>query len=108
MIMMGLSQVALVDELAHTNVPGSGHNEKRWQDVMEILFEGSGRKDAEQLVRLRQLTSDVGAHWNEVQDEDPAHALCEFARSHQITQTVVGSTSSPGVTNPQPHRRTAT
>ena len=57
--MMGLSQVALVDELAHTNVPGSGHNEKRWQDVMEILFEGSGRKDAEQLVRLRQLTSDV-------------------------------------------------
>src|SRR6516165_6762799 len=27
------SQVALIDELAHTNVPGSGKNEKRWQDV---------------------------------------------------------------------------
>ena len=33
-------QVVLVDELAHTNVPGSGHNEKRWQDVLEILDAG--------------------------------------------------------------------
>jgi two-component system sensor histidine kinase KdpD len=33
-------KVALVDELAHTNVPGSGHNEKRWQDVLEILDAG--------------------------------------------------------------------
>ncbi len=31
--------VALVDELAHTNVPGS-RNEKRWQDVEEILDAG--------------------------------------------------------------------
>ncbi|MGA2522281.1 MAG: universal stress protein, partial [Acidimicrobiales bacterium] len=32
--------LALVDELAHTNVPGSGRNEKRWQDVMELLEAG--------------------------------------------------------------------
>jgi two-component system sensor histidine kinase KdpD len=32
-------QVALVDELAHTNVPGS-HNEKRWQDVEQLLDAG--------------------------------------------------------------------
>jgi two-component system sensor histidine kinase KdpD len=32
--------IALVDELAHTNVPGSGQNEKRWQDVMDILGAG--------------------------------------------------------------------
>jgi len=31
--------VALVDELAHTNVPGSRH-EKRWQDVEELLDAG--------------------------------------------------------------------
>lgn len=31
--------IALVDELAHTNVPGS-RNEKRWQDVMLLLDEG--------------------------------------------------------------------
>jgi two-component system, OmpR family, sensor histidine kinase KdpD len=33
-------RVALVDELAHTNVPGSGPNEKRWQDVLELLAAG--------------------------------------------------------------------
>src|SRR5215468_2495092 len=32
-------QVALVDELAHTNVPGS-RNAKRWQDVEELLNAG--------------------------------------------------------------------
>jgi len=31
--------VALVDELAHTNAPGSKH-EKRWQDVQELLDRG--------------------------------------------------------------------
>lgn len=32
-------EIALVDELAHTNVPGS-RNEKRWQDVDELLDAG--------------------------------------------------------------------
>ncbi len=32
-------QVALVDELAHTDVPGSRH-EKRWQDIEELLAAG--------------------------------------------------------------------
>jgi two-component system, OmpR family, sensor histidine kinase KdpD len=32
-------QVALVDELAHSNVPGSKHD-KRWQDVEELLDAG--------------------------------------------------------------------
>ncbi len=32
-------QIALVDELAHTNAPGS-RNEKRWQDVEELLAAG--------------------------------------------------------------------
>src|SRR6266536_1759683 len=32
-------EIALVDELAHTNVPGS-RNEKRWQDVEELLDAG--------------------------------------------------------------------
>jgi len=31
--------IALVDELAHTNAPGSGHT-KRWQDVQELLDDG--------------------------------------------------------------------
>ena len=32
-------QVALVDELAHTNIPGCTH-EKRWQDVVDLLDAG--------------------------------------------------------------------
>src|SRR5665213_3188680 len=32
-------KVAVVDELAHTNVPGS-RNEKRWQDIEELLAAG--------------------------------------------------------------------
>src|SRR4029453_9237057 len=32
-------EVALIDELAHTNIPGSGRG-KRWEDVLDILVEG--------------------------------------------------------------------
>jgi two-component system sensor histidine kinase KdpD len=32
-------QVALVDEMAHTNVPGS-RNQKRWQDIAELIDAG--------------------------------------------------------------------
>ena len=32
--------VTLIDELAHTNVPGSGPHAKRWEDVLEILEAG--------------------------------------------------------------------
>ncbi|MGW1544814.1 ATP-binding protein [Streptomyces sp. NPDC002309] len=33
-------KVAVVDELAHSNVPGGGRNAKRWQDVEELLAAG--------------------------------------------------------------------
>ena len=58
-----------------------------------VSGEGNGRKDEKQLSTLRQLATDVGAHWNEVQAEDPAQALFEFAQAHQITQIVVGSSA---------------
>jgi two-component system sensor histidine kinase KdpD len=32
-------EVACVDELAHTNIPGS-HNEKRWEDIQQLLDAG--------------------------------------------------------------------
>lgn len=32
-------QIALVDELAHTNAPGSRHD-KRWQDIEELIYAG--------------------------------------------------------------------
>jgi two-component system sensor histidine kinase KdpD len=62
--------------------------------VLHIVSgEGIARADEKQLSKLRQLTTDVGAHWNEVQAEDPAQALIEFARTHQITQIVLGSSA---------------
>jgi len=33
-------RIALIDELAHTNVPGSGPHDKRWQDVLDVLAAG--------------------------------------------------------------------
>ncbi|HVH53057.1 MAG TPA: histidine kinase, partial [Actinomycetota bacterium] len=38
-VMAGRPQVALVDELAHTNIPGS-RRAKRWEDVLDLLSEG--------------------------------------------------------------------
>ena len=43
------------------------------------------------LDRLRELASDLGARWHELQDDDPAQAIARFARQHQITQIVIGS-----------------
>ncbi|MEV3858564.1 ATP-binding protein [Streptomyces sp. NPDC050095] len=47
-------QVAVVDELAHTNVPGGGRNAKRWQDVEELLAAGI---DVVTAVNIQHLTS---------------------------------------------------
>ncbi|WP_406315843.1 DUF4118 domain-containing protein [Streptosporangium sp. NBC_01639] len=46
-------RVALIDELAHTNVPGS-RNAKRWQDVEEILAAGI---DVVSTVNIQHLES---------------------------------------------------
>jgi len=52
-VLMRRPAVALVDELAHTNVPGS-RNEKRWQDVSELLDAGI---DVISTVNIQHLTS---------------------------------------------------
>ena len=49
-------EVVIVDELAHTNIPGS-KNEKRWQDVMDILHAGISVISA---VNIQHLESLVG------------------------------------------------
>jgi two-component system sensor histidine kinase KdpD len=47
-------QVALVDELAHTNVPGS-RNRKRWQDVLALIDEGISVISAVNVQHLESL-----------------------------------------------------
>jgi hypothetical protein len=51
--------VALVDELAHTNVPGSGRNEKRWQDVVELLDAGVDVISAVNIQHLESIADAV-------------------------------------------------
>src|SRR5215469_7573462 len=51
-------QVALVDEFAHTNVPGSG-NEKRWEDVAELLDAGIDVISAMNIQHLESLNDVV-------------------------------------------------
>lgn len=51
-------EVVIVDELAHTNIPGS-RNEKRWQDVIDILEAGINVISAVNVQHLESLNRDV-------------------------------------------------
>lgn len=51
-------EVVIVDELAHTNIEGS-QNEKRWQDVMDILNAGINVISAVNIQHLESLNSEV-------------------------------------------------
>ncbi|MNK35363.1 Sensor protein KdpD [compost metagenome] len=51
-------EVVIVDELAHTNIEGS-KNEKRWQDVMEILDAGINVISAVNIQHIESLNDNV-------------------------------------------------
>jgi two-component system, OmpR family, sensor histidine kinase KdpD len=51
-------EVAVVDELAHTNVPGAKHA-KRWEDVLELLDEGINVISAVNVQHLESLNDVV-------------------------------------------------
>jgi two-component system, OmpR family, sensor histidine kinase KdpD len=52
-------KVCIVDELAHTNAPGSRH-EKRYQDVLELLDQGISVMTAVNIQHLETLNDAVG------------------------------------------------
>ena len=60
--------VALVDELAHTNVPGS-RNEKRWQDIEELLGAGIDVISTVNIQHLESLNDVVESITGVVQQE---------------------------------------
>ncbi|HEX4865124.1 MAG TPA: universal stress protein [Acidimicrobiales bacterium] len=61
-------------------------------DVVHIVSgDAATRTDRDKVESLRTLALDVGARWHEVQADDPARAIITFARDHQITQIVIGS-----------------
>jgi two-component system sensor histidine kinase KdpD len=51
-------EVVIVDELAHTNIEGS-KNEKRWQDVMDILNAGINVISAVNIQHIESLNDDI-------------------------------------------------
>src|SRR5579871_1185331 len=51
-------EVVVVDELAHTNIEGS-KNEKRWQDVMDILNAGINVISAINIQHIESLNEEV-------------------------------------------------
>ena len=53
-------EVVVVDELAHTNIEGS-KNEKRWQDVLEILEAGINVISAVNIQHIESLNDECGA-----------------------------------------------
>ncbi|MFB9079149.1 sensor protein KdpD [Flavobacterium procerum] len=68
-------EVVIVDELAHTNVEGS-KNEKRWQDVLEILEAGINVISAVNIQHIESLNSAVKRITNiDVQERIPDNVL---------------------------------
>lgn len=53
-------EVVIIDELAHTNIEGS-KNEKRWQDVMDILDAGINVVSAVNIQHIESLNEEVKA-----------------------------------------------
>src|SRR6187397_757436 len=51
-------EVAIIDELAHTNIPGS-RNEKRWQDVLDIIESGIDVISAVNIQHIESINEDV-------------------------------------------------
>src|SRR5664279_2604547 len=51
-------EIVIIDELAHTNIEGS-KNEKRWQDVMDILDAGINVISAVNIQHIESLNEDV-------------------------------------------------
>lgn len=70
-------EVVIVDELAHTNIEGS-RNEKRWQDVMEILSAGINVISAINIQHIESLNEEVKKITGiEVQERIPDSVLVQ-------------------------------
>lgn len=70
-------EVVIVDELAHTNIEGS-KNEKRWQDVMEILDAGINVISAVNIQHIESLNEEVKLITNiEVKERIPDSVLAQ-------------------------------
>jgi len=88
--------------VAVTAVPGTdallrraARMASRLKGELDVVHVGSGDGsrpgERRALAKLRELAGDVGARWSDLVDDDPARAIARFARQHQVTQIVIGS-----------------
>lgn len=57
-ILLLAPEIVIIDELAHTNIPGS-KNEKRWQDVVDIMEAGIDVVTAVNIQHIESINEDV-------------------------------------------------
>ncbi len=88
-ILVGVTAAPGTNAIVRRGLPNGNTDQGGASRLAHHLRRRQQRGDEKQLERLRQRTTDVGAHWNEIQAEDSTQALFEFARTHQITQIVV-------------------
>lgn len=70
-------EIVIVDELAHSNIEGS-KNEKRWQDVMEILDAGINVISAVNVQHIESLNAEIaGITGIEVKERIPDSVLSQ-------------------------------
>jgi len=70
-------EVVIIDELAHTNIEGS-KNEKRWQDVVEVLDAGINVISAVNIQHIESLNEEVKAITGiEVKERIPDSVLAQ-------------------------------
>jgi two-component system sensor histidine kinase KdpD len=68
-------EIVVVDELAHTNIPGSKH-EKRWQDIVEIIEAGISVISAVNIQHIDSLSAEIEELTGVlVQERVPDHIL---------------------------------
>jgi two-component system sensor histidine kinase KdpD len=62
--------------------------------VVRVVADDSSRAASkEELASVKHLAEDLSASWHEIVADDPAAALVQFAKDHQITLIVLGAAS---------------
>ena len=78
-LLVRFPELALIDELAHTNAPG-GHNKKRWQDVEELLAMGVNCMTTMNVQHIESLNDDITrATGVQVKETVPDRFIVELA-----------------------------
>jgi two-component system, OmpR family, sensor histidine kinase KdpD len=80
-------KLALVDELAHTNIPGSGSHEKRWQDVETLLDAGIDVLSTVNIQHLESLNDVVEQITGIQQRETVPDAVVRAAEQIQLVDS---------------------